>query len=117
MKPSVLLLLKGACQRGMFSHVMIYEKVAVCQRVGLISVVLRLRPKRLATLRVLGDSLEKFLYTFCAMTSGPLLRLHLMQRDHAVPRLLEQCRDIDISLPLAQSHTGCKTTIANPLRV
>ena len=33
----------------MFSHVIIYEKVAVCQRVGLISVVLRLRPNRLAT--------------------------------------------------------------------
>ena len=37
----------------MFSHVMIYQKVAVCQRVGLISVDLRLRPKRLATQRVL----------------------------------------------------------------
>ena len=43
----------------MFSHVMIYEKLAVCQRVGLISGVLRLRPNRLATPRVLGNSLEK----------------------------------------------------------
>ena len=38
----------------MFSHAMIYEKVAVCQCVVLISVVLRLRPNRLATQRVLG---------------------------------------------------------------
>ena len=43
----------------MFSHVMIYERVAVCQRVGLISVVLMLRQNRLATQRVLGDSLDK----------------------------------------------------------
>ena len=43
----------------MFSHVMIYEMLAVCQRVGLNSDVLRLRPNRLATPRVLGDSLDK----------------------------------------------------------
>ena len=44
---------------SMFSHVMIYEKLAICQGLGLISVVLRFRPNRLATQRVLGDSLEK----------------------------------------------------------
>ena len=43
----------------MFSHVMIHEKLAVCQRVGLISDVLRLRPNRLATPHVLGDSIDK----------------------------------------------------------
>ena len=32
------------------------------------------------------------------MTFGTLPRLHFMQRDHAVPRLLERWRDI--SLPL-----------------
>ena len=32
------------------------------------------------------------------MTYGTLPRLHVMQGDHAVPRLLERCRDI--SLPL-----------------
>ena len=32
------------------------------------------------------------------MTFGTLPRLHFMQRDHVVPRLLERCRDI--SLPL-----------------
>ena len=32
------------------------------------------------------------------MTSGLLPRLHFMQRYHAIPRLLERCRDI--SLPL-----------------
>ena len=47
----------------MFSHVMIYEKVAVCQRVGLIFVVVRFRPNRFATQRVLGHSLR-------ATTSG-----------------------------------------------
>ena len=47
----------------MFSHVMIYEKVAVCQRVGLIDVVLRLRSNRLATQRVVADSRDK--HTLC----------------------------------------------------
>ena len=53
----LLLLLEGRVSMGipMFSHVMIYEKLAVCQRVGLNSDVLRLRP----TPRVLGDSLDK----------------------------------------------------------
>ena len=37
---------------------MIYENLAVCQRVGLISVVLA-RPNRPATPRVNGDFLEK----------------------------------------------------------
>ena len=52
---------EGRVSRGIpvFSHVMIYERVAVCQRVGLISVVLMLRQNRLATQRVLGDSLDK----------------------------------------------------------
>ena len=57
----MLLLLKGACQWGFacFSHARIYEKLAVYQRVGLVSIVLRLRPNMLATARVLGDSLHK----------------------------------------------------------
>ena len=42
-----------------FSHARIYEKLAVYQRVGLVSIVLRLRPNMLATARVLGDSLHK----------------------------------------------------------
>ena len=44
-------MLEGRVSMGipMFSHVMINEKLAVCQHVGLMTVVLRLRPNRLAT--------------------------------------------------------------------
>ena len=67
-----------------FSHVAVYEGLAVCQPVALISVALRLRLRRHATPGVLGDHLEK--HTFSAMTSRPL-------RGDAVPRLVERCCD------------------------
>ena len=75
-----------------FSHARIYEKLAVYQRVGLVSIVLRLRPEQCLQPRVyLGIP---YINTFCAMTFGTLPRLHFMQRGHAVPRLFETCRDI-----------------------
>ena len=59
-----------------FSHVVVYERLKVFQRVGLISVALRVGMKRLATPRVLG----------------------FMLRGHAVPRLVECCRDTSPNL-------------------
>ena len=43
------------------------------------------------------------------MTFGTLPRLHFMQRDHAVPRLLERCRDI--SLPLVSNLLDLSTCV------
>ena len=68
-----------------FSHVVVYERLKVFQRVGLISVALRVGMKRLATPRVLG----------------------FMLRGHAVPRLVECCRDTSLTCQQMYSQPRC----------